>query len=190
MAGVRFSRAAVGVAFRAGVAGGCSSGGDDDNGAEPAPTTTAVPDETTTTAAATTTTLSPEEEVLAAYERASAAFSAAGNPPEAEDPELLATHAGPQLERAQSSIRQLAAQGVGAEATYEPNPTSPPVIVGDRATFTDCGTDRTQLVDVASGAPVGDPGETQVHVDVVMERQGGEWRYVDSTRRTDPCSSP
>ena len=164
---------------------GC--GGDDD-AAGPDETTTTVADETTTTEepSTTSTTLSPEEEVVAAYRAATDAFLAAGDPPTAAI-DLSSTHTGESLRLAQASVRSLLEQGIGARSTYE-SETFDVVITGDVATFRECYIDRTQLYDLATGADIGAPGETVLHLDVRMERVDGVWKLAASPQRSDPCT--
>ena len=163
-------------------------GDDDDAGPEAETTTTTEVDETTTTEepSTTSTTLTPEEEVVAAYRAANDAFLAAGDPP-TSGIDLSATHTGESLRLAQSSVQSLLEQGIGARSTYE-SETFDVVITGDVATFRECYLDRTQLYDLATGADIGAPGETVLHLDVRMERVDGVWKLAASPQRSDTCT--
>ncbi|MGH9117608.1 MAG: hypothetical protein ACRD0A_06935 [Acidimicrobiales bacterium] len=147
-------------------------------------------DETTTeaptTTQATTTTLTREDEVLAAYRAANQALVAAANPPNADHPLLAAHLTGRQLDVVRSVLRQQQANNIGQVANPESHPRDV-VVSGASARLTDCFIDRTQTIDLASGAPVGDPGETVLHLDVVMEHVQGSWKLAQLQQRSDSC---
>ncbi len=186
--------AALAVAVLVGPAacgGGGEGGGDGDTEAgEDATSADAGSDATGADDPAGTTTteaLTPEEEVVRDYEAAFAAFAAAANPPDPEHPDFLARFTGDTLDRLQGTLRQYAGINAGADTSTELHP-SDVVVVGDSATLVDCMVDHTQMVDLASGEPVGEAGETVQHLDVQLERADGVWKIALLTERTDPCT--
>jgi hypothetical protein len=162
--------------------------GDDDDAADGGATTTAAEATTpSTTAPATTTTLSPEEEVLAAYRAARAAIDASYNPPNPNLPDLLALVGGEALTRVQSNLTQLQGQGVNLVGTTETHPTLTS-LAGDAAVVEDCFVNRAQYVNQATGQPVGQPGESVLHVENQLQRIGGSWMLMVSQELDDQCT--
>ncbi|MGH9118035.1 MAG: hypothetical protein ACRD0A_09220 [Acidimicrobiales bacterium] len=183
---MRRTALAVGLASALLLAGAACTGDDDDAAGGD---TTTTGDATTTappTTAATTTTLSAEEEVVAAYRAAIEAFAVASNPPNPDHPLLVERMTGQQLDFARSALTQLRALNTAHILTPELHP-GDAVITGDNAALTDCLVDHTRAVDLATGAPIGEPGETVLHVDVGMQRISGVWKLAAQTRRTDSC---
>ncbi|MGH9137626.1 MAG: hypothetical protein ACRD0G_11350 [Acidimicrobiales bacterium] len=168
------------------LAPGLSACGDDGSSDDAASDETTTSADTTSTTAASSTTLSAEQEVLAAYEAANDAFLAAVDPPNPEHPDLLATRTGASLARTQSNLRGMASQGVGGNVSYESNPTDV-AIDGEQATLEDCFVDHTQLYDLATGAPVGEPGTTVLNLDVTMQRVDGVWMLADGIQLEATC---
>jgi major membrane immunogen (membrane-anchored lipoprotein) len=159
-------------------------GGDDGDGAG---------DETTTTTAEsspddeTTTTLSPEDEVLAAYERAQAAIASAFDPADPDNVDLLATHAGAQLERIQTRLTDYQLEGLSDVAVSKETAPQVLTVTGSTATVEDCQTEVLQLMDSATRAPQGEPrtltGLTQVDLELV----DGAWKIVDGRLVEETC---
>jgi hypothetical protein len=148
-------------------------------------TTTTAPDDTTTSAAPTTTSL--EDEVIRDYEAANAALSAAGNPPNPNHPDLLRYWTGDALAFMQSRLTQLQANNVGAENTVETHPVVRS-LSGDTAQLDDCFVDHTQLINLATNEPVGDPGTTTQNAEVQMQRGPDVWQIAVQTVRDEPCT--
>lgn len=154
--------AASGVVLLAVGPAACGSDGDDgdagDDRVGPATESTVEGTSKTTTerAAATTTTveLTAEEEVVRDYEAASAAISAAANPPNPDSPELAAHFTGSSLSRYQATLRSLEAAGATAETTVEHHPTSV-TIAGESAEVQDCFVDTSQQFNATTGEPLG-----------------------------------
>jgi hypothetical protein len=156
------------------------------NGDDAADSTTSTARETTTTLAPSTT-VSPEDEVIRDYQAATEALSAAFNPPNPQHPDLLRYWTGDALAFYQSRINQLQANNVGAENTIETHPVVRSV-TGDAAVLDDCIVDSTQLINLATNEPVGDPGNTTQGLDVEMQRGADVWQISVRTAREDPCT--
>ena len=173
------------------VLGLAACGDDDDSETSDATTTTAADTsntEATDDAETTTTTpLSPEDEVLRDYAAANASFSAAANPPNPDSPDLAAHYTGVSLTRVQNNLRGVQSTGAGMQNSVELHP-SGVSITGDVAVLVDCFIDRTQMVDLATGQPVGQAGETTVHVDVRLERVDGVWKIAEQTEKPESCT--
>lgn len=164
-------------------------GGDDDaedtsGGQSPEETS----DSATTTTEAPTTTLSPEDEVLAAYRAAKDALIAASDPPNPDDPDLLATHAGDTLTRLQAALDRDRTEGVSYVTTIETHETGPPTITGDTAVLEACIVDRSQVIDTVTREPRGEPGETYRLVTAEMQRIDGTWKLVQQEEVADTCT--
>jgi hypothetical protein len=156
------------------------------NGDDTADATTSTAPETTTTSAPTTT-LNLEEEVIRDYQTGTAALSAAGNPPNPNHPDVLRYWTGDALTFIQSRIGQLQANNVGAENTIETHPVVRS-ISADTAVIDDCFVDHTQLIDLATNQPVGDPGTTTQNAEVHMQRGPDVWQISVRTVREEPCT--
>jgi hypothetical protein len=167
--------------------GGDDEAGGDDGGTSDADVTTTTTAPPSTTTQATTTTLTPEDEVLAAYRAADAAVFAAFDPPNPNHPELLAHISGEALTRVQGLIRQFEGQGVSVVGTIQSQPELLS-LVGDQAVIEDCFVDRSQVVDTATRAPVGEPGETTLHIESHLERIGGTWMVVHEQELSEACT--
>ena len=184
----RFVRGAVAAALAAGL---CACGGDDADEADtpepPAATTEAGSSTGVESAGATTTAaLSPEAEVVRDYEAASAAFSAAANPPNPDAPELAAHFTGSSLARYQATLRSLQADGATAHNTVEHRVVNV-VISGETAEVQDCFVDTTEEFSATTGESLGGASTTTMHVDVLLQRVDGVWKVAERTERTDPC---
>jgi hypothetical protein len=186
----RAGRALAAVAGALMVLGVAACGGDDDDSGE----ASAVEDLDTTTAEAgddagstTSTTLSPEDQVIADYTAAQDAFSAASNPPNPDAPELAAHYTGEALTRVQNNLRGMQAAGAGAQSTVEVHP-SEVSISGSTARLVDCFVDSTQMIEIGSGRPLGEPGQTTLHVEVSLEQIDGVWKVAAQTEREGPCT--
>ncbi len=186
---MRRTALAVALAIAVLSAAGACNGDDDAAGATStandagATTTTAAP----ATTEATTTTLTPEEEVLAAYRATTAALAAAYDPPNPNHPDLLAHMAGEALNRTQGLLEQLVGQGVSLVGTVELFPTLV-TLAGDTAVVEDCFRDRSQYVNTVTRAPVGEPGETVLHIESNLERIDGVWKVVREQELSEPCT--
>lgn len=134
----------------------------------------------------TTAPLSPEDEVVRDYEAASAAFSAAANPPNPDAPELAAHFTGSSLTRYQTTLRSLKEAGATAENTVE-HRVIHVLIVGETAQLQDCFVDTTEQFNAATGASLGGASTTTMHVDVELQRVGDVWKVAERTERSDPC---
>jgi hypothetical protein len=186
----RLGRALAAAAGALLVLGVAACGGDDDNSGD----ASAVEDLDTTSADAgddagstTSTTLSPEEQVVADYEAASAAFSAAANPPNPDSPDLAAHFTGASLSRYQDALRSLQAAGATAQNTVEHHPINV-VVTGETAQVEDCFVDTTQQFSAATGEALGGPSTTTMHVDVTLQLIDGVWKVAERSERTDPCT--
>jgi hypothetical protein len=165
--------------------GGADDGSSTDTGEETADdTTTTEADAGSTTS--TTEQLSPEEEVIRDYEAAYVAAATALNPPNPDSPELPAHFTGEALASHQSTIRSMQSGGAAADSIVEHRPSNV-VITGETATLRDCFVDTTQMIDLTSGQPAGQPTVTTLHVDVELERVDGTWKVARRSERTDPC---
>lgn len=160
-----------------------------DDEATPSITTSerSEPTTATTDASTTTTSVSAYDDVLVAYQAAKEAISPAFDPPNPEDPGILATYTGDALSRLQASIEQLQDQGLGGRNTFESNPTVP-TITGDTATLTDCFVDRTEIYNLADGQVQGPPEETIRLIEVTLQRVDGTWRIARSERTETACT--
>ncbi|MGH9116603.1 MAG: hypothetical protein ACRD0A_01605 [Acidimicrobiales bacterium] len=173
------------------LAGAACNGSDDDTAGGDTPTaddagsttTTAAP----TTTEAPTTTLTPEEEVLAAYRAAKAAIDAAHDPPNPNHPDLLALVGGEALTRTQGLLTQLQGQGVAVVGTTETHPTLVS-LAGESAQVEDCFVNRSQYVNPTTREPIGQAGETVLHVRSELERLNGTWKLTASQELSDPCT--
>lgn len=167
--------------------GGDDGGGDDATEAEGPTTSAEAPessggdDETTTTAP-----LSPEDEVIRDYEAASAAFSAAANPPDPDAPDLAAHFTGSSLTRYQTTLRSLQEAGAYAENSVEHRVVDV-LIVGETARVQDCFVDTTEQFSAATGESLGGASTTTMHVDVELQRVDDVWKVAERTERNDPC---
>jgi hypothetical protein len=164
-------------------------GGDDGDGETNSTEPTEATDEATddTAAESTTTTLSPEAEVLAAYDRAQLAVKAAFDPANPQHPDLLATHAGAQLERFQEDLAEYELEGVSEVLLdKESNPTV--VTLGDTAALVeDCMTEVLQVVDTATRQPRAAERSYTVLLNVDLERIDGAWKIVSSRIVEETC---
>jgi hypothetical protein len=185
----RVGRALAAVAGALMVLGVVACGGDDDDSGE----ASAVEDLDTTTEAGddagstTSTTLSPEDQVIADYTAASAAFSAAANPPNPDSPDLEAHFTGASLSRYQDALRSLQAAGATAQNTVEHHPIDV-TVTGETAQLEDCFVDTTQQFNAATGEALGGPSTTTLHVEVTLQLIDGVWKVAERSERSDPCT--
>ena len=183
----RLVAAFAGVLLVAGAACGGDDGTDDDASAEGPTTSGGAPesprgdDGSTTTAA-----VSPEDQVVRDYEAASAAFSAAANPPNPDAPELAGHFTGSSLTRYQTTLRALQEAGAYAENLVEHGVVDVR-IVGETAQLQDCFVDTTEQFSAATGESLGGASTTTMHVDVELQRADGVWKVAERTERNDPC---
>lgn len=183
----RVVAALAGVLLVAAAACGGADGADDDAAAagpttsEEAPESPSGDDGSTTTAA-----VSPEDQVVRDYEAASAAFSAAANPPNPDAPELAAHFTGSSLTRYQTTLRSLQEAGAYAENSVEHGVVDVR-IVGETAQLQDCFVDTTEQFSAATGESLGGASTTTMHVDVELQRVDGVWKVAERTERNDPC---
>ncbi|MGH9214439.1 MAG: hypothetical protein ACRD2C_27790 [Acidimicrobiales bacterium] len=130
---------------------------------------------------------SAEAEVLDAYRAAKEAMRAAFDPPDPEDPDLLARWDGEALGRAQDMMRQLQTGGISWAGSVEMDPTVV-VVSGETAVVRDCVSDSVQVVDTASGQPVGPETSSVVHVESDLEREDGTWKVVHEEELSESCT--
>jgi hypothetical protein len=164
-------------------------GGDDSDDADTSESTTTTEAESSgggENAASTTTALSPEDEVVRDYEAASAAFSAAANPPNPDAAELAEHFTGSSLTRYQTTLRSLQAAGATAHNTVEHRVLNV-VISGETAEVRDCFVDTTEQFNAATGESLGGASTTTMHVDVQLQLVDGVWKVAERTERSEPC---
>jgi hypothetical protein len=159
---------------------------DDDTESENAATSEQEPESSTGDESTTTAPLSPEDEVIRDYEAASAAFSAAANPPNPDAPELAEHFTGSSLTRYQTTLRSLQEAGATAENSVEHRVLNV-TIVGETAQVQDCFVDTTEQFSATTGESLGGASTTTMHVDVELQRVDGVWKVAERTERNDPC---
>jgi hypothetical protein len=127
-----------------------------------------------------------EGEVIEDYLAAKEALYAAFDPPDTDDPGLLAYWDGEALSTGQDILSQLEAGGTSWVATLETNPRVVS-LTGDSATVEDCVLDHVQVVDTATGEPMGEEQESLTHVESQLERIDGTWKIVEEQELSEPC---
>lgn len=171
--------AAVGaLALVLGACGGDDGGGEDGD---------AATDESSGADESTTTTLSPEDEVIAAYDRAQEAVEAAFDPPNPEHPDLLASYAGPLLERQQARLAEYQVDGVSDVLVSKES--DPQVVeIGDTtAVVEDCMTEVLQYTDTETREPQGEPRTYTALTESDLELIDGTWKIVDGRTIEEAC---
>jgi hypothetical protein len=125
--------------------------------------------------------------VLADYTAATEAVQAAFDPPDPQHPDLLATHAGPQLERYQTRLAEY--QIEGRSDVLVSKETNPQVISVDdiTAVVEDCLTEVLQYTDTVTREPQGEPRTYTVLIRDDLELVDGNWKVVDGRTVEETC---
>jgi hypothetical protein len=170
------------------VLGLAACGGDDGDTSSDDSTTSAQPDDETTTTTAATTTTAPvpvEDQVWGELTAAMQAVATVSAAPDPDAPELVRHFTGESLAGIQSTMRDLAAGGSGANTAIEPHRYSV-TVVGDTATVDYCYTSNTTYLDTA-GQASGGVEVTSMRGTAQMQRIDDVWKIAQQTFSPEEC---
>jgi hypothetical protein len=167
--------AAVGLA-------GCGGGGGAADSATASTSTATATSDAPTSESTTTTTAAPTEEeaILAAYQGYWDTWLAANDPPNPDHPDLAKYATGAALENERASIAEHRSLGQVVKLPPESRFGSSAVLTSHGegvAAISDCATDDSKLVDVATGVVLDDEDATfRIQASLLLVE--GEWRVV------------
>ena len=143
-----------------------------------------------TTVPRTVTTIGAQAKVISDYEAFWAAYLAAANPMNPEDPGLRAHASGTELQHVGSAF--LARKGLGQviKGSFDFAPVMS-AVDGTQAILRDCYFDHTLVYVASTGQPVGQPDTVRqlVTVKLVLDPASGTWKVAEITHNGSGCTS-